>query len=259
MTRYHPGGDLAPRDVVARSIVREEKQSGGVFLTLAHLDAEFVRRRFPTIAEMCRVVGLDLARDPIPVGPAAHYIMGGIETDEWGRTSAPGLFAAGEVACTGVHGANRLASNSLLEGLVFGARAGAAMQQPPRAAAMKSDRVEAGGLKLEVGDASSSNLQPLTSEAIRDLMWSSAGLFRTREGLRDAVRRLEAAARTAPQPLSAHDADAWRRFHLTAVGRLIARAALRREESRGGHFREDFPDRDDRNWKIHVVDQHDVE
>ena len=125
MTRYHPGGDLAPRDVVARSIVREEEQTGGpVFLTLAHLDADFVARRFPTIAEMCRRIGLDLARDPIPVGPAAHYIMGGVETDEWGRTSLPGLFAAGEVACTGVHGANRLASNSLLEGLVFGARAG---------------------------------------------------------------------------------------------------------------------------------------
>src|SRR5580765_3216276 len=97
-----------------------------------------------SIAAMCAQVGLDLARDPIPVGPAAHYIMGGIETDEWGRTSVPGLFAAGEVACTGVHGANRLASNSLLEGLVFGARAGAAMQQPPQAAAMKSDRVDAG-------------------------------------------------------------------------------------------------------------------
>src|SRR5207245_1361433 len=145
MTRYHPGGDLAPRDVVARSIVREEEQTGGpVFLTLAHLDADFVRRRFPTITEMCRRVGLDLARDPIPVGPAAHYIMGGVDTDEWGRTSLPGLFAAGEVACTGVHGANRLASNSLLEGLVFGARAGQAMQQPRQGAAMKADRVESG-------------------------------------------------------------------------------------------------------------------
>src|SRR6185295_10379801 len=124
MTRYHPDGDLAPRDVVARSIVRESQASGGpVFLTLAHLDADFVRRRFPTIAAMCAQIGLDLARDPIPVGPAAHYIMGGVDTDAWGRTSVPGLFAAGEVACTGVHGANRLASNSLLEGLVFGARA----------------------------------------------------------------------------------------------------------------------------------------
>src|SRR5439155_12443695 len=130
MTRYHPDGDLAPRDVVSRSIARESDRTGGpIFLTLAHLDADFVAKRFPTIAAMCRQAGLDLARDLIPVGPAAHYVMGGVDTDGWGRTSLPGLFAAGEVACTGVHGANRLASNSLLEGLVFGARAGLAMQE----------------------------------------------------------------------------------------------------------------------------------
>ena len=146
MTRYHPDGDLAPRDVVARSIVRESQASGGpVFLTLAHLDADFVRRRFPTIAAMCAQIGLDLARDPIPVGPAAHYIMGGVDTDTWARTSVPGLLAAGEVACTGVHGANRLASNSLLEGLVFGARAAAVMTEAPQAAPMKKDRVMADG------------------------------------------------------------------------------------------------------------------
>ncbi len=159
MARYHPDGDLAPRDVVARSIVREvERTHGPVFLTLAHLDAAYVRRRFPTIAEMCRRLGLDLARDPIPVGPAAHYIMGGVDTDEWGRTSLTGLFAAGEVACTGVHGANRLASNSLLEGLVFGARSAIAMQEPLRAAAVKPDRKEAGGLRLEAGDAGETRL-----------------------------------------------------------------------------------------------------
>jgi L-aspartate oxidase len=255
MTRYHPGGDLAPRDVVARSIVREEEQTGGpVFLTLAHLDAEFVRRRFPTIAEMCRAIGLDLARDPIPVGPAAHYIMGGIETDVWGRTSLPGLFAAGEVACTGVHGANRLASNSLLEGLVFGARAGAVMQQTPRGAPLKSDRVEASGSRLEIRGPTS-NLQPLTSDEVRDLMWKSAGLFRSRGPLEDAVQRLENNYRAALQPAPGHDSDSWRRLHLVTVGRLIARAALRGEESRGGHFRQDFPERDDLHWKIHVVDQ----
>ena len=262
MTRYHPGGDLAPRDVVARSIVREEEQTGGpVSLTLAHLDADFVRRRFPTIAEMCRAAGLDLARDPIPVGPAAHYIMGGIETDEWGRTSLPGLFAAGEVACTGAHGANRLASNSLLEGLVFGARAGEAMQQPASAARLKPDRVVAGGLSLAAGRPSrqtpAASQQPLDTDAVRDLMWRAAGLFRTGEGLQDAVICLEAAATAVPRQCSLIDADLWRRFHLLTVGRLIARAALRREESRGGHFREDFPERDDRNWKIHIVDHKD--
>ena len=122
-----------------------------MFLTLAHLDPDYVRERFPTIAAMCAQVGLDLARDRIPVGPAAHYIMGGVDTDEWARTSVPGLFAAGEVACTGVHGANRLASNSLLEGLVFGARAAQAMTEAPRAAPLKTDRVMAEGSGLRAG------------------------------------------------------------------------------------------------------------
>src|SRR5690606_32137618 len=120
--------DLAPRDVVSRAIVREMRRTGGgVYLSLAHLEPAFVQRRFPTIAQACGDAGLDLARDRIPISPAAHYVMGGIETDLHGRTSVPGLFAAGEAACTGVHGANRLASNSLLEGLVFGARAARAM------------------------------------------------------------------------------------------------------------------------------------
>ena len=256
MTRHHPDGDLAPRDVVARGIARESERTGGpVFLTLVHLDPDYVRRRFPTIAAMCAQIGLDLARDPIPVGPAAHYIMGGVETDEWARTSLPGLFAAGEVACTGVHGANRLASNSLLEGLVFGARAAVAMQQPPHAAAMKTDRKRAQGSGLRAFEttaptALSSQPAAPDREAIRDLMWRSAGLFRTREGLAAAVEALER-AQTSASPATP---EAWRRHNLLTVARLIARAALRREESRGGHFREDFPTRDDASWRIHMVD-----
>src|SRR5829696_5863428 len=130
MTRYDPAGDLAPRDRVARAIVREAERTGEeVFLTLDRLEPAFVHARFPLISDACRRAGLDLATDRVPVGPAAHYMMGGVVTDVDGRTTMPGLFAAGEVACTGVHGANRLASNSLLEGLVFGARAGAAMRE----------------------------------------------------------------------------------------------------------------------------------
>ncbi len=118
MTRYEPAGDLASRDLVSRGIVREAQRTGApIYLSMAHLDPDFVRRRFPTITAAVGQAGLDLATDRIPVSPAAHYVMGGIETDLHGRTSLPGLFAAGEVACTGLHGANRLASNSLLEGL----------------------------------------------------------------------------------------------------------------------------------------------
>jgi len=265
MTRYHPDGDLAPRDVVARGIVRESRETGGsVFLTLAHLDPAYVLERFPTIAAMCAQEGLDLARDRIPVGPAAHYIMGGVDTDEWARTSVPGLFAAGEVACTGVHGANRLASNSLLEGLVFGARAARAMIDAPQAAPLKADRVGAGSLELgasgpvaslESPPASAQHLAPstlrLAPTEVRDLMWRRAGLFRTRDGLAEAVAALEQAQTTS----SPTTAEGWRERNLLTVARLIARAALRREESRGGHYREDFPQRNDRQWKIHVVEQ----
>jgi len=185
--------------------------------------------------------------------------MGGVDTDEWGRTSLPGLFAAGEVACTGVHGANRLASNSLLEGLVFGARAGVAMQQPPQAAPLKADRVEARDWRPEVRELPpASDLRPLTSDLVRDLMWRSAGLFRTREGLQGALARLDVPCPDEPgRSASIGDAEAWRQSHLATVAWLMARAALRREESRGGHFRADFPQRDDLHWKVHLVDSYD--
>jgi L-aspartate oxidase len=260
MARYHAAGDLAPRDVVARSIVREGERTGQpVFLTLAHLDAERARERFPTIAEMCRQVGLDLAVDLIPVGPAAHYVMGGIATDVWGRTSLPGLYAAGETACTGVHGANRLASNSLLEGLVFGARAAEAMKGAR--AGPSTPGIPAGWRRAlpQRAHSMAGGGPLLPPDAVRALMWRSAGLFRTFEGLADAVARLDRAyaAEVAAAPVGKEGArtlDDWRRFNLLTVARLIARAALRREESRGGHFRSDYPARDDQRWKVHVTD-----
>ena len=256
MAGYDPAGDLAPRDIVARGIAREAERTGGpVFLTLAHLDPAYVRARFPTITRTCAGVGLDLARDPIPVGPAAHYLMGGVDTDTAGRTSIPGLFAAGETACTGVHGANRLASNSLLEGLVFGARAGEAMQAPPRAGDLRA------GLSVASTDAApdpaAGATPPLDEDGVRDLMWRAVGLFRDRPGLTAAVARLDAAFEVFRQELAdgrIGGREAWRWGSVVTVGRLIARAALRREESRGGHFRTDFPARDDLHWKVHVAE-----
>ena len=253
MLRYHAAADLAPRDVVARSIVVEAERTGGpVFLSLRHLNPEGVRRRFPMIAATCLKAGFDLARDLVPVGPAAHYLMGGVETDLDGRTSIARLFAAGEVACTRVHGANRLASNSLLAGLVFGARAGRAMTKPIRDAdlPMPICRTASSGASADPG-------RILSEVEIRALMWKSVGLFRDRASLCDTVNRLEEQESALEEVLERQailDHDGWRKASIITVARLIARAALRREESRGGHFRTDFPAHDDLHWKTHITD-----
>jgi L-aspartate oxidase len=248
--RYEPAGDLASRDLVARAIVREMHRTGApVYLSMAHMDPDYVRRRFPTIAAACRQAGFDIATDRVPVSPAAHYVMGGVETDLDGRTSVEQLFAAGEVACTGVHGANRLASNSLLEGLVFGARAADAMLAPLRTPMFPSGTVD------PVMPYAASEAPPEPA-AIRDLMWRHAGLVRSREGLAAAVSQLESwrAAAQARRQAAPAEREARRTASLAAVGYLIARAALRREESRGGHFRGDFPQHDDIHWRKHCAD-----
>jgi len=259
MRRYHPAGDLAPRDVVSRSIVLESQRTAGpIYLSLRHLDPGAVHRRFPMIAATCLRAGFDLARDLLPVGPAAHYLMGGVETDLDGRTSVRGLFAAGEVACTRVHGANRLASNSLLEGLVFGARAGAAMTGPSRDAELPApitgpDSSPGGGDR----DRRKTGQISLDEREIRALMWKSVGLFRERSGLRQASLALDGEQAALDDLLAGRpvlDHEGWRRASIVTVASLIAKAALRREESRGGHFRTDFPAHDDRQWKVHISD-----
>ncbi len=252
MPRYEPAGELASRDLVARAMVREAAQTGApITLSMRHLEADWVRRRFPTLAAACRARGLDLACDAIPVSPAAHYVMGGVATDIDGRTSIPGLYAAGEVACTGVHGANRLASNSLLEGLVFGARAADAMRQAARAGAIRRPRPRGAMPRGTAGGAIPG------ADTVRDLMWRDVGLVRDAAGLAGAVATLDgwrqtllAAGRDAGDPTGALVTVAW----------LMARGALDRTESRGGHARADFPARDDLHWMVHVAESaHDQE
>lgn len=255
MARYDPRGDLAPRDVVATAMVREASRTGGpVYLSLAHLDAAWTRQRFPGIAGACARAGLDLARDLLPVSPAAHYLCGGVDTDLDGRTSIPGLFAAGEVACTRVHGANRLASNSLLEGLVFGARAALAMTTGPQAAGVLPESRLAGAA-AETPDGA----EPAPVTPVPDLMWQSAGLVREAGALAallDTLGPLAAARDAAVEAAgAAADAEVRRDANIARVAWLIARAAARRTESRGGHRRADFPERDDVHWKVHVAEQ----
>jgi L-aspartate oxidase len=244
MERYHPDGELAPRDVVSRAIVDELARTGTqtVYLDMTALDDEYLRRRFPLIHATCARYGLDLSRDRLPVSPAAHYTMGGIRTDLHGRSTLPGLYAAGEVACTGVHGANRLASNSLLEGLVFGARAGAAAAQDP--GPVTATRAIDHGYDADKVAQLEQNLKYELRQRIRVLMWQHVAIMRDRGGLAVALDELD---RMATDPLDQRTAN------LLTVARLITKAALWREESRGGHFRRDFPERDDVHWQIHSI------
>lgn len=242
MHRYHPLEELAPRDVVARSILSEMKQAGAphVYLDLTHRDSDFIRTRFPRIHQTCLRYGIDIATQPAPVHPAAHYAMGGVRTDLDGRTSLAGLHAAGEVACTGVHGANRLASNSLLEGVVFGARAGATMRDA-------SNELSAGGIERP------ETLFPCTTEAaVRTLAWEKCGITRTGEELTLACDRLQS-DRTVYNPHAGVPDYELRNIHTVAW--LIARCALARKESRGAHYRLDYPEKQPEFEKHSIISQ----
>jgi L-aspartate oxidase len=250
MPKYHPLAELAPRDVVARAIVHElEISSAGepvVYLDLTHLGSKHVKTRFPRIYATCLQYNVDITTELIPVRPAAHYAMGGVRTDLDGRTTLSGLYAAGEAAATGVHGANRLASNSLLEGLVFGARAGRTMREEARSLAAKPPAETRMAASDSLADASAED----TIQHIQNLMWKDAGIVRTGAGLRNAILRLEGLhSRTLhPQTRRGHEAQ-----NLHTAGLLVARSALAREESRGAHYRTDFPDHNDAKFLKHSI------
>jgi L-aspartate oxidase len=247
MARYHPARELAPRDVVARAIQSEMQRthSDRVYLDLRHLPAATVVSRFPQIYRFCDEHGLDLARDLIPVSPAAHYMMGGVRTGLWGETTVPGLYACGEVACTGVHGANRLASNSLLETVVFAKRiVQRTCRQPGEPLPPTPD-----AQPLPPPSASPAEAPPLSLAALQSLMWQYAGLRRDGRGLARlcAVLRLWETRLPPAQDRPSHELA-----NLLLCGRLLAEAALQRTESRGAHYREDFPQPDDA-WRRHLV------
>lgn len=255
MLGQHELAELAPRDIVAKAITRQMQARGteNMYLDARHFGARMWEQRFPTILAACRAHGIDPVTEPIPVAPAAHYASGGVRTDLHGRTTVPGLYACGEVACTGVHGANRLASNSLLEGLVFAERIAADI------AAGGHARVA--GVPGAVESAESAPTCPLLApEAriqIQRIMTNGAGVLRSADSLAEAATRLEAIRAGADGPDERKAAepgvDAWETTNLLLVARVLVAAAAAREETRGCHWREDRPDRDDPDWRRHLV------
>ncbi|HUN61619.1 MAG TPA: L-aspartate oxidase [Candidatus Sulfotelmatobacter sp.] len=257
MKRYHEAQELAPRDVVARAIISEMHRTNSphVYLDMTSKPKEFFEKRFPQIYATCITYGVDLSSDLVPVSPSAHFAMGGIKTDIWGRTSIPALYAAGETAATGVHGANRLASNSLLEGLVFGARAGIAMMQDapgskktsahlPGALAPKTwDPAEKHAEKPKTKSAST-----MAREKLAEIMWHHVGILRNGKELKAALEAISALElpRAEKDTRSGHELR-----NLHTLARLVAQCALAREESRGSHYRADFPYRDDDRFQQH--------
>ncbi|HEY1066224.1 MAG TPA: L-aspartate oxidase, partial [Pirellulales bacterium] len=243
MRDYDPRGELAPRDVVSRAIVAQMEKTShpNVYLSLAHLDPAMVRRRFPGMARLCAQFNLDVTRDPIPVRPGAHYMVGGATTDCDGRTTLNGLWAAGEVTSTGLHGANRLASNSLLEAMVFGARCGAGASA---AASEMGDRYQAAPLD---NPRTAPPVEPLDlsdiQNSLRALMWRNAGILRDETRLDEAAKQVDrwcgyVLARQLGDPVG------WQLQNMLLVARLLIEGARRRKESRGVHMRLDYPNPD---------------
>ncbi len=248
MSEYAPQAELAPRDVMARSIACEMERTGEnhVFLDATHLPSNVITTRFPQIYRFCLKHGLDITNELIPVASAAHYMIGGVKVNSWGETNLAGLFAAGEVANTGVHGANRLASNSLLEVLVFSKRIIEKMQ--------KMDKPTAGSQRVEIYHSLKQRqptwaVTPPNLSALQQLLWDEAGIIRSEEGLARAADTLAIWQRSLSLPI---DRPSHELSNLILIGRLLIEAALLRQESRGTHFRSDFS-RSLPEWRRHIV------
>ena len=251
MSGYHPMADLAPRDVVSRAIAAEMERADGraAMLDISHLPAATVSSRFPTIYAECRRYGLDITREPIPVAPAAHYMMGGVRIDTWGRTNIAGLYACGEAACAAVHGANRLASNSLLDTLVFSRRlVEATLGNAP---AYEAPDDEDGSLRVALSNRAMvcATVPERGRETLQDLMWRNVGIARNGTRLLLSARILNLWQRTMPLPETAADFEL---RNMLVVARLIVEAALQRRESRGAHYRDDFAETSE-EWRRHIV------
>ncbi len=251
MPHFDPRAELAPRDVVSRAIVAqmEKTRHPNVYLDVSHLDAGFVRRRFPGINKICAEFGLDITHDPIPVRPGAHYMIGGVRVDQDGRTSLAGLWAAGEVTSSGLHGANRLASNSLLEGLVFGAAAGRLAS-----GAAQEMRDDFHAIRIEQAPVEES-AEPLDltdiRNALKSLMWRAAGVQRSGDRLADAAETIDR-WRQYVLPRQFVEPAGWELQNMLLVSWLVLAGARAREESRGVHVRTDFPAADDAHWRRRI-------
>jgi len=252
MQKYDAEGELAARDVVVRGMVTEMKREGAqhVYLDATHLEGAMLAQRFPRVSGLLAEHGLDLSRDLIPVGPVAHYFIGGVSTDAWGRTTVPGLYAAGEVANVGVHGANRLASNSLLEGLVFGDRV---VRHLDRYIGRLGEDVRR--LRFELPEPERPHGSTSDVAAIRrrvtELMAASVGVVRREEELTAAVRELRTIY--SELRLADHGPPEFELLNILTLATQVAKTALLRQETRGVHVRDDFPERDDYHWQRHVT------
>jgi len=248
MLRYHPAGELAPRDVVSRAIIEEMKRTSDtqVYLSCAHLDGERIKKRFPGLVRLCAAFDLDFSRDRIPVRPAAHYFIGGVRTDLNGRTTLEGLYACGEVAATGLHGANRLASNSLLEGVVMGRRTGEAVVLD-----MRKRGVVVRKMAAEPPPRTERILVRDVEDSLRALMWWNVGIERDHTSLKEALERIGFWCRYVLWNRF-EGIVGWRLQNMLTVGYLVALAAQKREESRGVHWRSDSKG-SVADWQRHIV------